>query len=88
VPVWNESFTLELGTVYDLVTVKCHDDEVEMDEYVGEGTFMASKLCYAENFNQSRKDWHELQHKGKRAALIHIEGTLILAEKKDASLDL
>ncbi|TNV82123.1 hypothetical protein FGO68_gene1217 [Halteria grandinella] len=75
-PIWNQSFTIELGTIYDLITIKCFDQDVMLDDCVGEGSYMASKLCHSDNQGQVCREWHELQHKGKKAALVLIEAAI------------
>ena len=51
---------MPLETLYDLVTIKCFDEDVMMDDFVGEATLMANKLCNPDSMMEAKLDWHEL----------------------------
>ena len=63
--VWNESFDIALESEDDDLKFTCFDEDLIMDDCVGEATFKASELI---NVNK----WITLEFKHKKAAEILI----------------
>lgn len=76
-PVWNETFTLPVNSQEDVILVKCFDEDVIMDDFVGEGTFTVEHLVNTTAPATPHMSWYELTYKGKKSAEIRLECRLV-----------
>jgi Ca2+-dependent lipid-binding protein len=71
-PVWNETFDIPIDGLNDKIKIKCYDEDLIMDDFVGEGEYSASTLCPLDN-GAVHKDWFVLKYDSKKAAEILLE---------------
>ena len=84
-PVWNEVFSLELESPDDFILIQCLDEDIVIDDFIGEATFTASQLC-TDHGTGPKKEWYELLYKQKKSADIQLEGRMIHIAKPRMSL--
>ncbi|TNV82162.1 hypothetical protein FGO68_gene4454 [Halteria grandinella] len=77
-PVWNETFEIAIDGPGDKITIKCYDEDLIMDDFVGEGQFNARALCPIEE--GIHKEWYLLKYEGKKAAEVLIETEIVHAD--------
>lgn len=44
-PIWNETFEVPIDTLEDTIKVRCFDEDLLMDDFVGEKEYTIRELC-------------------------------------------
>ena len=60
-PVWNQTFTYQLGSISDDIRFEVKDQDVLSATLIGEATIKASSFC----INNGVRDWFTFSFKGK-----------------------
>lgn len=68
-PVWNETFTLQLGSVSDELHFEVKDDDTIGATLIGQATIKASSLC----INNGVRDWFTFEYKGRSVGRVLLE---------------
>ena len=71
-PIWNETFSMPVTNIKDLLILKCFDKDFFIDDVVGEGVV---QLCNIRN--EETIGWIPIEYEGERAGHIQIETKLI-----------
>ena len=65
-PVWNQTLEVPIDSIDENVEVRCYDEDVMMDDFVGSTSFPVRDML-------GKKQWYVLHYEGKNAAEILIE---------------
>ena len=69
-PKWNEKVDIKLN-FSESVTVTVFDEDIMMDDFVGEETFTVKELC---SLGEGRSRWLNLNFQGKKSAEVLMSG--------------
>ena len=59
-PIWNETFNLPVESMAEEVKIGCYDEDLIVDDLIGETTVTIAKLCSG----QGIRDWIPIHYKG------------------------
>lgn len=61
-PIWNEIICIPLDTMSDEILVRCFDEDILMDDFVGEEKFEAFEFLKQEDPTSLFKNWFTLKY--------------------------
>ena len=69
-PKWtNQSFTIDVKYIGDDLNLSVWDEDVGSDDCVGSAVIKLSSFCVGNGVDE----WFEIQHKGRKAGMVHIK---------------